>query len=61
MGALDLLKEIAMADQGIEKMKLSTSKNNANGIRIYEKFGFKDTNEMEDGEEVFVMDLAKEK
>jgi diamine N-acetyltransferase len=60
-GALDLLKEIAMGDPGIEKMKLSTSKNNANGIRIYEKFGFKDTNQMEDNEEVFVMDLGKVK
>jgi diamine N-acetyltransferase len=58
-GALDLLKEIAMEDQGIEKMKLSTSKDNAYGIKIYEKFGFKDTNEMEDDEEVFVMDLGK--
>ena len=58
-GTLDLLKEIAMEDQRIEKMKLSTSKDNANGIRIYEKFGFKDTNEMDDGEEVFVMDLGK--
>lgn len=60
-GALDLLKQIAMEDQGIETMKLSTSKDNANGIRIYEKFGFKDTNEMEDDEEVFVMDLGKGK
>ena len=60
-GALDLLKQIAMEDQGIQTMKLSTSKDNANGIRIYEKFGFKDTNEMEDDEEVFVMDLGKGK
>jgi len=40
-------------------MKLSTAKDNVNGIRIYEKFGFRDTHEMEDGEEVFVMDLRK--
>lgn len=58
-GALDLLKQLALEDQGIEKMKLSTAKDNANGIRIYEKFGFKDTHEMEDNEEVFVMDLGK--
>lgn len=58
-GALDLLKQLALEDQGIETMKLSTAKDNANGIRIYEKFGFKDTNTMEDNEEVFVMDLEK--
>lgn len=58
-GALDLLKQLALEDQEIETMKLSTAKDNANGIRIYEKFGFKDTNAMEDGEEVFVMDLGK--
>jgi diamine N-acetyltransferase len=58
-GVLDLLKQLALEDQRIETMKLSTAKDNANGIRIYEKFGFRDTNEMEDGEEVFVMDLRK--
>lgn len=60
-GALDLLKAIALEDQKIEKMKLSTRKDNVNGIRIYTKFGFVDTYEMDHDEEVFVMDLGKGK
>jgi diamine N-acetyltransferase len=57
--ALDLLKEIAMRDEKIKKIKLSTDPKNENGIRIYEKFGFIDSKYMEDGEEVFVLDLKK--
>lgn len=55
--ALDLLKEIAKKDPGVEKIKLSTRKDNINGIRIYEKFGFIDTKQMEDDEEVFILVL----
>jgi diamine N-acetyltransferase len=58
--ALDLLKEIAMVDAGIEKMELSTSPKNAHGIKVYEKFGFKDTGVLDDGEEVFDLDLHKD-
>lgn len=57
--ALDLLKEIAMKDECIKLMKLSTSPDNRNGIRIYEKFGFVDTKTMDDGEEVFILQLNK--
>jgi diamine N-acetyltransferase len=57
--ALDLLKELAMKDEAIEYIKLSTAPDNSNGIRIYEKFGFVDQNHMEDEEEVFVLRLNK--
>ncbi|MFO7627393.1 MAG: GNAT family N-acetyltransferase [Candidatus Fermentibacteraceae bacterium] len=56
--ALELLKAIAVAAPGVSRMRLSTSPENRNGIRIYEKFGFVDTGEMEDGEEVFVLELS---
>lgn len=58
-GALDKLKEIAMSDEKINKLSLSTDPENKNGIRIYEKFGFVDMNYMDDGEEVFELDLKK--
>ena len=57
--ALDKLKEIAMSDENINKIKLSTNPKNENGIRIYEKFGFIDMKYMDEGEEVFVLDLKK--
>ncbi|MBI4927304.1 MAG: GNAT family N-acetyltransferase [Anaerolineae bacterium] len=57
--ALDLLKEIAMEDEKINQIKLSTAPDNQNGIRIYEKFGFVDMKYMEDDEEVFVLHLKK--
>jgi diamine N-acetyltransferase len=57
--ALDLLKEIAVSDENINTIKLSTHPKNENGIRIYEKFGFIDMKYMDDGEEVFVLDLKK--
>ena len=57
--ALDRLKEIAMGDEGIRRIKLSTAPDNANGIRIYEKFGFRDMKYLEDEEEVFVLELEK--
>ena len=58
-GALDKLKEIAMGDENIHTIKLSTDPTNENGIRIYEKFGFVDMKYMDDDEEVFVLDLKK--
>ncbi len=57
--ALDKLKEIAMDDENINKIKLSTDPKNKNGIRIYEKFGFIDMKYMDDDEEVFVLNLNK--
>lgn len=58
LAALGLLKEIALAAPGVTRMRLSTSPENHNGIRIYERFGFVDTGEIEDGEEVFVLELS---
>ena len=58
-GALDKLKEIAMGDENINKIKLSTDPTNENGIRIYEKFGFVEMKYMDENEEVFVLDLKK--
>jgi diamine N-acetyltransferase len=58
LAALELLKEVAVATPGVSRMRLSTSPENQNGIRIYERFGFVDTGEMEDGEEVFVLELT---
>jgi len=55
--ALDHLRSIALETPGIRRMRLSTAPANADGIRFYERFGFVDTGAMEDGEEVFVLDL----
>lgn len=57
--ALDIVKEIAMQDPGVEFIELSTNPDNLYGIKFYEKFGFKDTGVLDDGEEVFVLDLEK--
>lgn len=56
--ALALLRSIAEGTPGVTRMRLSTSPENLRGIRIYERFGFVDTGEMEDGEEVFVLELS---
>jgi len=56
---LDLLKDIAVNDECIKIMKLSTDPDNKNGIRIYEKFGFIDSKTVDDGEEVFILPLDK--
>ena len=56
-GALDVLKEIAVGDPGIEKIELSTKPDNTYGIKVYERFGFKDTGLLDEGEEVFVLEL----
>lgn len=55
--ALALLRSVAEGTPGVTRMRLSTSPENLRGIRIYERFGFVDTGEMEDGEEVFVLEL----
>ncbi|MDP3180144.1 MAG: GNAT family protein, partial [Spirochaetaceae bacterium] len=55
--ALGLLERIARAEPGIVRLKLSTSPENTNGIKIYTKFGFVDTGILDDGEEVFVKEL----
>jgi diamine N-acetyltransferase len=57
--ALDKLKEIALGDEKIKQITLSTNPENKNGIRIYEKFGFVDMKYMDHEEEVFVLDLKK--
>lgn len=41
---LNILKRIAESDPNIKKKTLSTSPNNSRGIKIYESFGFVDTN-----------------
>jgi hypothetical protein len=48
-----------MEEDGVEKVRLSTNPKNANGIRIYEQFGFKDTGIMDGDEEESVLDLGK--
>jgi len=55
--ALGLLERIARAEPGVVRMRLSTSPDNANGIKVYTKFGFMDTGILDDGEEVFVKEL----
>jgi diamine N-acetyltransferase len=55
--ALDILRDIAVQDDQIERMKLSTNPENKYGIKVYEKFGFVDTGVLDDDEEVFVLDL----
>jgi diamine N-acetyltransferase len=57
--ALDQLKAIALGDEKIKQITLSTNPENKNGIRIYEKFGFVDMKYMDHDEEVFVLDLKK--
>lgn len=56
---LEAVRQIALQDERIERMALSTNPENAYGIRVYETFGFKDTGILDDGEEVFVYDLGK--
>jgi diamine N-acetyltransferase len=59
LGTLEALKEMGLKDAGIDTIKLSTNPDNTHGIRVYEKFGFKDTGILDDREEVFVLDLGK--
>jgi len=57
---LEALRQIGLQDAGVDKLTLSTNPENAYGIRVYEKFGFKDTGKMDDGEEVFSLDLGRQ-
>jgi diamine N-acetyltransferase len=59
LAALEWLRDMAMADPLIDEIELSTRPQNKNGIRIYEKFGFRDTGRMDEGEEVLVMKVEK--
>jgi len=56
---LEAVRQIGLQDAGIVKLALSTNPENTYGIRVYEKFGFKDTGILDDGEEVFEYDLGK--
>jgi len=56
---LEAIRQIGLRDAGIDRIALSTNPKNTNGIRVYERFGFKDTGILDDGEEVFVLDLEK--
>ena len=55
--ALGMLERIARAEPGVVRLKLSTSPDNANGIKVYTKFGFVDTGILDDGEEIFEKEL----
>lgn len=58
-GALEVLRDIAVREPRIERIVLSTKPDNAYGIKVYERFGFRDTGVLEDGEEVFMLELPK--
>ena len=58
-GALELLKEIAISDPDVDKIELSTSPKNEYGIKVYERFGFKDTGVLDEDEEVFRLTLSE--
>ncbi len=59
LATLEALKEMGLQDAGIDTIRLSTNPDNTHGIRVYEKFGFKDTGILDHREEVFVLDLGK--
>ena len=50
---------MALQDHQINRIEMSTNPDNEYGIRIYKKFGFKDTGIIDGGEKVFVLDLLK--
>ena len=56
---LEAVRQIGLQDAGIVKLALSTNPENTYGIKVYERFGFKDTGILDDGEEVFEYDLGK--
>jgi len=58
-GALELLKEIAISDPDVDKIELSTNPKNEYGIKVYERFGFKDTGVLDEDEEVFRLTLSE--
>lgn len=55
---LGKLAALARKAGGIRRIRLSTDPKNEAGIRFYAKYGFVDTGTMDEGEEVFVLDLA---
>jgi diamine N-acetyltransferase len=57
--ALELLKEIAISDPNVDKIELSTNPKNEYGIKVYERFGFKDTGVLDEDEEVFRLTLSE--
>ena len=58
-GALALLRQIADQDPRVDKIVLSTNPDNAYGIKVYEKFGFRDTGVLDEDEEVFELVLIE--
>ena len=58
-GALTLLKRLATDDPQVDKIVLSTNPDNKYGIKVYERFGFRDTGVLDEGEEVFELVLAE--
>jgi diamine N-acetyltransferase len=57
--SLELLRSIALQDERIMRIGLSTSPANAYGIRVYTRFGFQDTGKLDHGEEVFALELRR--
>jgi diamine N-acetyltransferase len=57
--SLSLLRKIAEDTPGIRKIELSTKPDNSHGINVYEKAGYKDTGVLDDGEEVFILEIRK--
>jgi diamine N-acetyltransferase len=58
--SLALLRKIAEDTPGIRKIELSTKPDNSHGIKVYLRAGYKDTGVLDDGEEVFILELAQE-
>ena len=56
---LEAVRQIGLQDAGIVKLALSTNPENTYGIKVYERFGFKDSGILVAGEEVFEYDLGK--
>lgn len=57
LGALNEIKNLAIQDEKINKIKLSVEPENEKAMKIYKKFGFKDMGYLEDGEEVFELKI----
>lgn len=55
--ALELIKQMAEKDSNVKFLRLSTCKENTNGIRLYKKFGFIDTGRIEYDENVYELIL----
>ena len=57
---LDVVKELAI-ESGATKIRVSTVKKNIRAIKLYERFGFRDTGMMDENEEVFILNLKHER